>query len=206
LCVNGHRLTAGDAFCTVCGAATAPRYQATPVAGIAPASPAGRPAVAGQAADRRRLMLGGSVLAGLCLAAGLAFIAVEEYRAHTALADTTTRLQNARAKLTTTAHQLSQTKVTLSSTQKDLQQSVTDLNATKARLTSTQSQIQALQQQISGQRTTIANDQQEINDLGTCLDGVSTALADFSDGYPDEAMSALESVGTVCQKAEDNLP
>ena len=205
-----------DIRCDQCGAAAS---IGDPFAGIAPPPPP--PVDGAKPATRARLSKGLVIAGALAAAAVLAFAGVMEYGTHANLSYKTALLTSTKGELNSTRGQLSSTRSTLGTTRSQLNDLRTTLNSTTSQLSSAQAQIQQLQQQvtgqqttisgqqntISGQKTTIANQGAEIADLNTCLQGVATALLDIN-YYNDlqAGINELNSINTVCTRAEKNLP
>ena len=210
LCAEcGAWLGTKDHVCEHCGT---PVSRGDPFTTLAPPPPP--PAEALKAAHPRkpsRLFL---ILGTVAAAAALAFAGVMEYGTHA-------NLNFTRNALTSTRGQLSGTRSTLSTTRGELNRAMTTLDVTRSELSSAQAQLQQLQQQvagqqqtisgqqttISGQQSTIANQGAEIADLNTCLKGVATALVDINYYNNVQAgVNELNTVQTVCARAEKNLP
>lgn len=205
-----------DLRCDQCGVAV---NIGDPFAGIAPPSPP--PADRAKPQLGARLSKGFVIVGALAAAALLAFAGVMEYGTHANLSYKTDLLMSTKGELSSTRGQLSSTRRTLSTTRNELNDLRTTLDSTTSQLSSAQAQIQQLQQQvtgqqttitgqqntISGQKTTIATQGAEIADLNTCLRGVATALLDIN-YYNDlqAGINELNSVDTVCTRAEKNLP
>lgn len=197
----GAGLRSKDHFCEQCGA---PVSKGDPFTAIAPPPPP--PVHEGKSAPSRLYKLS-LVVGALAVAAVLSFAGIMEYGTHS-------NLDYTRNVLTSTRGQLSGTRSTLGTTRTHLQNVMTTLDGTKAQLTAAQAQVQQLQQQIAGQQNTISGQQStiasqgaEIGDLNTCLQGVSAALVDIN-YYNDlqAGVNELNSVDTVCTRAEKNLP
>lgn len=171
------------------------------------AAPAVDPEASGPVTSvRRRRRLVAGVVAGVCLAAGLAFLGFDEYQTHASLSDTSVKLQHTTSKLASTARSLGHAQTTLASTDGLLHRTSATLGAAQAQLKSSQSEIQQLHQQINGQQNTIAGNRQEIADLNTCLNGVIVAFNYIDVADNTDAIAELNSISTVCDKASANLP
>ena len=206
-----------DIVCEQCGAAVS---IGDPFAGIAAPPPpplVDRTKPAPGAGLSKLLVIAGAVAA----AALLAFVGVMEYGTHANLNYKTNVLTSTQGQLKSTRGQLSSTRSTLGTTRHELNDLMTTLSSTTSQLSSAQAQIQQLQQQVTGQQTTISGQQStisgqtstiatqraEIADLNTCLQGVARAMLDIN-YYNDlqAGINELNSVNTVCTRAEKNLP
>jgi hypothetical protein len=116
------------------------------------------------------------------------------------------------ADLASTRHQLASTKTRLASTSAALASSKNTVQSDEDEITSLDAQITKLNNQISnartqlkGTRNTVDLQSQQISNLRTCLNGVSTALSDAASGFLDFAVSDLQGVSGACQAADNGL-
>jgi septal ring factor EnvC (AmiA/AmiB activator) len=190
ICNNcGSRAEEGWRFCRQCGheLAAAASWPAAPAA-----PPAALPVAPVRLWRRGWFRRAAAVTAILALAGGLVFTVVNDVQTHSTLHTTQGTLAATASRLASTQKELAGTKDTLATTKNDL--------------AGTRQQLTDAQQQLAGVKETVSRNTTEINNLGTCLTGVMTALDEGAAGDFAAESATLQKIAGACRSGLANLP
>lgn len=141
--------------------------------------------------ELRWVNVGVVTLAVLVVIAVVAALTANDYGTHD-------RVKRARSALVST-------KATLSATRADLATTKSSLTQADSALSTAQGQVRALRGELTSAEGALGAATSLISELKTCLNGVTTSLADDVSGAIAAAAAALESVNAVCQQATSGV-